>query len=133
MLKRWRRAAGTEHRFVVSLPVSTVGALLPMLLAFAAPYCSPCDAASGLSDDIVFALCLLLGVVLGAIYSFAASLGALIGLALLLAWASTLPSRGDAGMGAFMWGVCIIKFFFGAVAAALLRTIAKLAIGPRSE
>ena len=95
-----------------------------MLLAFAMV---------ALSDNVYFAMGLLLGIVLGAIYSFPAALGALIAFALLLAYSTTLPSRGDAGMGVMMFGICIVAFFIAAVAAAVLRTVAKLVLGARPE
>ncbi len=123
-MKRLRQAAGTPHRLAVSLPISTIGALTPMLLAFAMV---------ALSDNVYFAMGLLLGIVLGAIYSFPAALGALIAFALLLAYSTTLPSRGDAGMGVMMFGICIVAFFIAAVAAAVLRTVAKLVLGARPE
>ncbi len=77
------------------------------------------------------ALGLLLGVVLGAVYSFPAALGALMGFALLLAHSTTLPSRSDAGMGVMMFGICIVAFFIAAVSAAVLRSVAKLVLGAR--
>ena len=133
MLKRLRQAAGTRHRLAVSVPISTIGALAPLLLAVAFPYCPWCGAMEAWSDDAYFALGLLLGVVLGAVYAFPAALGALIGFALLLAYSTTLPSRGDAGMGVVMLGICIVEFFVAAVAAAVLRTVAKLVLGARPE
>jgi hypothetical protein len=128
MFKRLRQAAGTRHRLVVSLPLSTMAALAPMLICFAIPYIL-----DNWSDSAVFALCLVLGVVLGLIFSFAASLGALIAFALLAAYSTTLPSRGDAGMGIFFFAFCIANFLLASLAVAILRTIALLFVGARPE
>lgn len=124
MFKQLRQAAGTRHRLVVSLPLSMMAALAPMLIAFAIPYIL-----DNWSDDAVFALSLVLGGGLGVIFSFVAPLGALIAFALLMAYSTTLPSRGDAGMGVFFFAVCIAMFLLASLVVAALRTIALLVIG----